>query len=574
MYLRTMNTDTSTTVELLTSKSKLAPIKKQTIPRLELCGAHLLSKLLRQTAKDLGIPLDSTYAWCDSAVVLGWLKTSPGRLKTYVSHRVQDTVNRIPSSNWRYVNTLHNPADLISRGVAPGELLQNELWWKGPPWLSQSPAHWPRRPDIDRDATLPDLKPSAVLLTSPEPEEFGTWSLSYSRVCRVTSWIRRFIQRVRFKDRSTRPPYLTAKELTQAEIVMFRMSQRKFYPSVISYLQKQRSLPDKHPYSNLTPFLDKDGLLRVGERLGRSGLPENTIHPVLSSTKSYIARLLARYAHILVLHAGPSTTMAWLSKKFYIPQVKQLLKGISRRCIICQRTYAKTSSQLMADLPEVRVTPAHSFSSVGVDYAGPFVYKEGNRRKPTICKGYVAVYVCLSTKAVFFDLVCDLTTDDFLASLRRFSSIYGVPARVFSDNGSNFVGARSELVRLKKLLHSTSTQQSLQQFSFDKDCQWSFSPSRAPHFGGLWEAAVKSMKTLLLKTTGSQTLWHDELLTLLYEAASILNSRPLTSLDAQDPNGPSMLTPAHFITGRQLNQLSQLYLLAGRPPTVRAFEMY
>ena len=339
------------------------------------------------------------------------------------------------------MNTLHNPADLISRGVAPGELLQNELWWKGPPWLSQSPAHWPRRPDIDRDATLPDLKPSAVLLTSPEPEEFGAWSSSYSRVCRVTSWIRRFIQCVRFKDRSTRPPYLTAKELTQTEIVLFRMSQRKFYPSVISYLPKQRSLPDKHPYSSLTPFLDKDGLLRVGGRLGRSGLPENTIHPVLLSTKSYIVRLLARYAHILVLHAGPSTTMAWLSKKFYIPQVKQLLKGISRRCIICQRTYAKTSSQLMAGLPEVRVTPARSFSSVGVDYAGPFVYKEGNRRKPTICKGYVAVYVCLSTKAVFFDLVYDLTTDAFLASLRRFSSIYGVPARVFSDNGSNFVGA-------------------------------------------------------------------------------------------------------------------------------------
>ena len=141
VYLRTMNTDTSTTVELLTSKSKLAPKKKQTIARLELCGAHLLSKLLQQTAKDLGIPLDSTYAWCDSAVVLGWLKTSPGRLKTYVSHRVQDTVNRIPSSNWRYVNTLQNPADLISRGVAPGELLRNELWWKWPPWLSQSPAH-------------------------------------------------------------------------------------------------------------------------------------------------------------------------------------------------------------------------------------------------------------------------------------------------------------------------------------------------------------------------------------------------------------------------------------------------
>ena len=188
-------------------------------------------------------------------------------------------------------------------------------------------------------------------------------------------------------------------------------------------------------------------------------------------TKSYIVQLLARPAHVLVLHTGPSTTMAWLSKRFYIPQVKRLLKSISRRCIVCQKTYAKNSSQLMADLPEVRVTSAHSFSLVGVGYAGPFLYKESNRRKPTICKGYVAIYVCLTTKAVFLNLLCDLTMDAFLTSLREFSSIYGVPTRISSDNSSNFVGAHLEFVRLKKLLHTTSTQQSLQQFSFDKDCQ-------------------------------------------------------------------------------------------------------
>ena len=151
----------------------------------------------------------------------------------------------------------------------------------------------------------------------------------------------------------------------------------------------------------------------------------------------------------------------------------------------------------MADLPEARVTSARSFSSVGVDYTGPFLYKEGNSRKPTICKGYVAVYVCT---AVFLDLVCDFTTDAFLASLRRFSSIYGVPARIFSDNGSNFIGAYSYLVQLKNLLQ-------LSNHHFSKDCQW----SRVPHFGGLWEAAVKRLcfsRLLEIKLCGTMNFFH------------------------------------------------------------------
>ena len=163
MYLRTVSLDTTVTICLLTAKSKLAPIKKQTIPRLELRGAQVLSKLLFQSAKDLGIPMNSVYAWSDSTVVLGWMKTSPGKLKTYVFHRVQDIINRIPFSNWRYVNTIHNPADLVSRDVSPKELVKKKLWWEGPTWLSQLPAWWPRCPDIDRDTALPEIKPSVSI---------------------------------------------------------------------------------------------------------------------------------------------------------------------------------------------------------------------------------------------------------------------------------------------------------------------------------------------------------------------------------------------------------------------------
>ena len=139
VYMRTVLTDTTVEVHLLTAKSKLAPLKPRTVPRLELCGAQLLSKLFSQVATNFDVPMESVYAWTDSAVVLGWLKTSPSRLKVYVSHRDGNILRKIPVHHRRYVNTNHNPADLASRGIAPKGLIDSKLLWSGPPWLSFHP---------------------------------------------------------------------------------------------------------------------------------------------------------------------------------------------------------------------------------------------------------------------------------------------------------------------------------------------------------------------------------------------------------------------------------------------------
>ena len=132
VYLRTLYTDTTISVSIVMSKSRVAPIKPQTIPRLELCGALMLSKLLCQVSTDLSLPEDAVYAWTDSAIVLGWLKTPPGRLKVLVAHRVAEITSRVDTSHWRYVDTLSNPADLVSRGVMPAELTKSSIWWEGP----------------------------------------------------------------------------------------------------------------------------------------------------------------------------------------------------------------------------------------------------------------------------------------------------------------------------------------------------------------------------------------------------------------------------------------------------------
>ena len=266
------------------------------------------------------------------------------------------------------------------------------------------------------------------------------------------------------------------------------------------------------------------------------------------SVQSHITRLLVRTTHALILHAGSTTVMSILAQTYHIPQLKRLLKKLSKECVTCQKAYARTSQQMMGELPAARTRPDRPFSITGIDFAGPFTYKEGNKRKPTRMKGYICVYVCFVTKAVFQDLVSDLSTDAFLASLRRFSALYGVPAELHTDNGSNFVGANSELQRLYYLLCSDEAQQTLHHWASAKNITWYFSPSRAPHFGGLWESVVKAMKTTLKKVVHKQILRNDELLTLLYEAAAVLNSRPLSTLDSRPEVGISPLTPGHFLT--------------------------
>ena len=185
-----------------------------------------------------------------------------------------------------------------------------------------------------------------------------------------------------------------------------------------------------------------------------------------------------------------------------------------------------------------------------MDYAGPLTIKRGHVRKPTYIKAYLALFVCFSTKAVHIEVVEDLTTEDFLAALKHFISRRGRPAQLHSDNGSNFVGAKNDLQQLYKFLREN--QSSLSYYLLSQRITWTCISERSPHFGGLWEAAVKAAKFHLKRVAGPIKFSLSELTTVMCQIEAILNSRPLTSINSHPSDGIQSLTPAHFLIGRPL----------------------
>ncbi|CAK9833172.1 hypothetical protein ANTRET_LOCUS9895 [Anthophora retusa] len=211
----------------------------------------------------------------------------------------------------------------------------------------------------------------------------------------------------------------------------------------------------------------------------------------------------------------------------------------------------------MGDLPQSRVSSSRPFHNVGVNYCGPLYIKEKRFRNRNKIKVYVAIFVCMSTKAVHLELVSDLTTEAFIACLKRLFSRRGISKTIHSDNARNFIGASKELIILHKKFQLAEHNKTVQEFLSGQGITWNFIPPRSPHFGGLWEAAVKSFKYHLVRTVGDTLLTFEQLETCIIEIEAILNSRPLTPM-SPDPNDLQPLISSHFLIGGPLTSFPQM----------------
>ncbi|XP_061704588.1 uncharacterized protein LOC133515953 [Cydia pomonella] len=542
-YLR-VETEGEIRTGIIAAKTRVAPVKPVSLPKLELCAAVLLSRLLKQVKEAMRIPDTHLYAWTDSSVVLSWLLGDPGRWNVFVCNRVVEILDNIGNQRWYHVASEDNPADIASRGTTLQLLAQDQKWWKGPKWLQTDDIPY-RRPEIKE--TELERKRNIQVNVNIESEEPG---IKFEEFDTLSELLKTIVYSLRFLNSKKTPENiqkeLTTTELENALIRCVKIVQRREFGAELDNLMKGKDVKRESTIKGLNPYLDEKNVLRVGGRLRNADIPEERKHPIILSSRNALTLLIIADAHQKTLHGTMPLMFVYLRSKYWILRVKNAIKAYIHKCVVCARQRAITRTQIMGDLPKVRITQARPFLHSGVDFAGPIQVLMSRGRGAKSNKAYIAIFVCMVVKCIHLELVGDMTSESFIGAYKRFVARRGRCTHLWSDQGRNFVGADKDLT-IAWTESNLQLPERLSSILADDGTQWHFIPPYSPNFGGLWEAGVKSVK-FHLKRILTANLTFEELSTTLCEIEACLNSRPLIPVDTTDPD-VEVLTPGHFLIG-------------------------
>ena len=540
-YLKTI-APADNQVSFVLGKTKVAPKHAVTMPRLELCAALLAAEIGTFIKDNLDLAIEDTVYHSDSKVVLGYITNRTRRFYVYVTNRVQNILRHTRPEQWNYVPTHLNPADLGTRAV-PAQQLAASTWLQGPEFLHSSHSQENTMSSMDGYALMEDdveIRPEVTALaTNVNKDSLGCQR--FTRFSKWTSLLKAVAQltRVASTFSTTGRPYdgnLDAKDLERAKRLIIRETQLDSFVEEMDALQKGSRVSKNSSIVKLDPYLDANGLLRVGGRLKSSKLGFEEKHPLIIDKSQHIAILLVRHYHEKVKHQGRHFTEGTVrAAGMWIVGSKRLVSSIIFRCVTCRKLRGRQEVQKMADLPPDRLEPGAPFTNVGVDTFGPWeIVSRRTRGGQANSKRWAVIFSCLTTRAIHIEVIEELSSSSFINALRRLHALRGVVKTFRSDCGTNFVGC----VNL------------LKEYLLSNGIEWIFNPPHASHMGGAWERMIGIVRRILdsmMLHTSNKVLTHEVLVTFMAEVCAIVNARPLVSVST-DPENPQILSPSMLLT--------------------------
>ena len=532
-------------VGFVTARSRVAPVKTLTIPRLELQAAVLGTRLAGAVQRDTRLRISSTTFWTDSKNVLAWIKANDRRYHVFVANRVAEIRESTVPDQWRYVPTDINAADGGSRGHGLLDLREDGIWVSGPDFLRTSEDKWPRTDgELTTDVLQNDPETRLVLATSPESSpdireampdaaRFSRWTVAVRTVTVIQRWKRKTFKKGESQE---------ADAFSEAERLWMKLVQKQKYGPELQDMEDGIPLSKTSVLANLSPVLI-DGLICVDTRTKRS--PEISCtarHPPILARDHPYTQLLIQYLHGKMGHRAHDAVLVELRQRCWVPQAAREIRKVAAKCQICRIRKSQPCRPRMAPLPKSRVTMlGGAFMATGVDYFGPLHVRRGR----TMFKLWGVIFRCFATRAVHIELAESLDTNSALLAISRFQARRGNVKQMWSDNGANLKRADREL---KTALQALDQEKLKDKLRVD-NISWCFNPPGDPEAGGVWERQIRTVKETLHALLNEQRPSYEVLSTLLCEVEKIMNSTPLFHVPVE-PYDEDVLTPFHFLIGR------------------------
>lgn len=563
-------------VRLVESKAKLTPLDHKGDPvKAELCGAVFAARLKNYFQRHCRIDVERWYHLVDSQTILGAIQRESYGYQTFFANRVGEIQSSTDIRDWLWIPGSANIADIITRGASPDNLTEDSEWQSGPQFLQLPESEWPKKSAKDISVQAGDSITKmqkktfvAVLTRSQEKaqhsirvQEIESKSRRPPAVAAVQklldekrfSSLRRLVGAIAWTWRAAKK-FLCAKigekekwEAVQSSGVITVNEREEVFWNLCLSAQEAVHFPNTTT-DRLVVYKDQtSGLLMCGGRIQTFKEDQRAV-PLLPF-QTWISTLLAREAHSEG-HDGVAGTLLRMRKKAWVIRGRIIAQKVVDKCVICKKAKAKTCQQIMGNLPEERSSPAAPFQFTSVDLFGPYQVKDDVKRRVSR-KVWGVLFCCMASRAIHVELASTLTTESFLLAYQRFTSVRGHPQKIWSDPGTNFIGAKLVLEEMYTYLKQ-QRKESLEEYAAKNGTYWTWKilPANSPHRNGAAEAAVKITKRALQSLGKGGGLTFGEFLTVLKLAANLANERPIDARVQSREDRIQYISPNTLLLGR------------------------